>query len=215
MAGILSGRVNPSGKLPVGVPAQPGGQPGTYLVPPLGWFSDGISNLDPRPLYPFGHGLSYTTFAMSDLVLDHAEVPTDGVVEASVTVTNTGPRAGTEVVQVYLDDVHAQVTRPVKELIGFARVDLDAGDSARLTFTIHMDRTSFTGVRLRRIVEPGAMRLLVGSSSEDLPLVATFTIVGQVRQVPEGRVLTTPVRITPLDPPHSHHDSTTDEGARR
>ncbi|WP_024874493.1 glycoside hydrolase family 3 N-terminal domain-containing protein [Saccharomonospora piscinae] len=195
LATVLSGRTMPSGRLPVQVPRDPGGQPTTYLRPPLGGDSEGISNLDPTPLFPFGHGLSYTTFAYEDLALSAERIPTDGSVEIAVTVRNTGDRAGSEVVQLYLDDVQAQVTRPVRQLAGFARVDLAPGRSARVTFTLHADRTSFTGLDLRRIVEPGRIEVEVGRSAEDLPCTASFELTGPVREVGHDRVLTTPVTV--------------------
>lgn len=198
VSGVLSGRLNPSGKLPVGIPAHHGGQPGTYLSAPLAWFSEGVSNLDPRPLYPFGFGLGYTTFEVSDLELSAPEVTPAGTLEVAATVRNTGERPGAEVVQLYLSDPVAQVTRPVKQLVGFAKVRLEPGEAARVTFELHMDRTSFTGRDGRRVVEPGAMTLLVGASSEDLPLEASFRVTGDLRVVPEGRVLTTPVRVEAL-----------------
>ena len=196
LVGVLTGRVNPTGKLPVGIPDHPGGQPGTYLAAPLAWYNEGVSNLDPRPLYPFGHGIGYGSYEVSDLTLDASEVATDGTVTVAATVRNTGDRDGAEVVQLYLADQVAQVARPIKQLIGFAKVPLPAGSARRVTFTVHMDRTSFTGIDYRRIVEPGDMTLMVGTSSEDLPLRASFTITGQTRVVEEGRVLTTPVQIT-------------------
>ena len=198
IAGVLSGRLNPSGKLPVGVPAHHGGQPGTYLAAPLAWFSEGVSNLDPRPLFPFGFGQSYTTFAVSDLRLSQTEVEPDGALEVSVTVANTGDRAGAEVVQLYLHDVVAQVTRPLKQLTGYAKVRLAPGERRRVTFEVHMDRTSFIGRDLRRVVEPGEIRIFVGTSSEDLPLEGGFAIVGDLRHVGEGRELLTPARVDVL-----------------
>ena len=197
LAGVLSGRLNPSGKLPVAVPDHHGGQPGTYITAPLGWHSDGVSNLDPRPLFPFGHGLSYTELTYTDLTLSSAEVPVDGAIEISATVTNTGSRSGAEVVQLYLADPVAEVTRPIKQLTAYAKVRLDPGQSRRVTFEVHADRTSFTGRDFQRVVEPGEIDVMVGSSSEDLPLQASFRLVGRRRVVGEGRVLTTPVRISP------------------
>ena len=194
VAAVLTGRVNPTGKLPVGVPRTPGGQPGTYLGSRLA-LSQGMSSVDARPLFWFGHGLSYTSFAVSDLVLSAVEVPVDGALDASVTVRNTGDRAGAEVVQVYLTDLAASVVQPLKRLVGYAKVWLDAGEAKRVTFTLHADRMSFTGVDYRRVVEPGAMLLRVGTSSTDLPLEASFALTGEVRVVGEGRVLTTPVAV--------------------
>jgi beta-xylosidase len=196
LAGVLSGRVVPSGKLPVQVPRGPGGQPGTYLHPPLGG-SSGVSSLDPTPLFPFGHGLSYTSFAYSHLRLSAEEVATDGEVEVSCLVRNAGGRAGTEVVQLYLDDPVGQVTRPVAQLAGFARVPLQPGEEAVVRFRLHADRTSFTGVDLRRIIEPGEIRVMVGPSSGDLRLHGSFYLTGELRQVGYDRVLVTPLEVTP------------------
>jgi beta-xylosidase len=126
LAGVLSGRVNPSGKLPVEVPRHPGGQPHTYLAPPLGHDTSlghrpqGVSNLDPTPAFPFGHGLSYASFNYENLRASTDEVDTAGGVELTVTVRNTGDRDGAEVVQLYAADPVASVTRPVTQLIGFA-----------------------------------------------------------------------------------------------
>ncbi len=196
LAGVLSGRTVPSGKLPVQVPRIPGGGPGTYLHPPLGGNSEGVSNLDPTPAFPFGHGLSYTSFAYSDLALSAAEIPADGDVEISCLVRNTGERGGTETVQLYLGDPVAQVTRPQVQLAGFARVDLEPGEQARVAFRLHADRTAFTGLDLRRIVEPGEITILVGASSTDIRLRDSLRITGPVRPVGHDRALRTPARVT-------------------
>ena len=197
LAGVLSGRINPSGKLPVQIPRLAGGGPGTYLQPPLGAFSEGVSNLDPSPLHGFGHGLSYTTFSYGDLAVSASTLPADGSVSVSVRVTNDGPRDGEEIVQLYLHDVHAEVTRPLRQLAGFARVPLAAGEAARVTFTLHADRTAFVGRDLRRVVDPGALEIFVGPSVSDLPCTATVDIVGERRVVGPDRVLHTPVTIDP------------------
>ena len=193
LVGVLTGQTNPSGRLPVAIPALRGGQPGTYLAPMLGWLSDGISNLDPRPLYPFGYGLSYTSFELSDPQVSAPALAVDGTVDYSVTVTNTGDRDGADVVQLYLSDPWAEVVRPLKQLIGYHKADLAAGESRRLTFTVHADRTSFTGSDYRRIVEPGEIQLSAGRSSEDRLEPLSVEITGERRVVAEGRVLLTPV----------------------
>ncbi|WP_084143313.1 beta-glucosidase [Amycolatopsis taiwanensis] len=198
LAGVLSGRVMPTGKLPVQVPRLAGGSPGTYLHPPLGGNSEGISNLDPTPLFPFGHGISYTRYEYSDLRLSAPEIPTDGEVAVSVQVANAGDRAGEEIVQLYLHDVCAQVTRPVRQLAGFVRVALAPGERARVTFGLHADRTSFIGLNLRRIVEPGTVEVFVGPSSADLPCSASFDLTGPVRELTRDRVLTTPATVAPI-----------------
>ncbi|MFG2074194.1 beta-xylosidase/alpha-l-arabinosidase [Nonomuraea maritima] len=198
IAGVLSGRVQPAGRLPVQIPRSHGGQPGTYLQPPLGTDSHGISNLDPTPLFPFGYGSSYTTFEVGDLRLSDTKVPTDGEFTVSVTVRNTGGRAGEEVVQLYLHDVLAQVTRPVKQLAGFARVSLEPGRSARVSFSVHTDRTAFTGRDLRRVVEPGDVEVLVGTSAADLPCTGFVRLTGQARHVGHDRRLVTPADVQPV-----------------
>jgi beta-glucosidase len=194
IAGVLSGRVNPTGKLPVQVPRLAGGQPGTYLQPPLGAYTKGTSDLDPTAMFPFGHGLSYTTYDYDGLTLSAPEIGTDGELTVSVRVRNTGDRDGAEIVQLYLHDVEATVTRPLLQLAGFARVPLAAGASARVEFTLHADRTAFTGADLRRIVEPGEFELHIGRSAADLPGYARFRMTGEVREVGADRVLTTPAR---------------------
>ncbi|MEU4562633.1 glycoside hydrolase family 3 N-terminal domain-containing protein [Actinoplanes sp. NPDC023936] len=199
IAGVLSGRVQPTGKLPVQIPRHPGGQPGTYLQPRLGVVHTGTSNLDPTPLFPFGHGRSYTTFTVGDLRLSDARVPTDGAFTATVRVANTGERAGAEVVQLYLTDPVAQVTRPVKQLAGFQRVELAPGAAADVVFTVHTDRTAFTGARMRRIVEPGELRISVGVSAGDLPCTGSVELTGAVREAGPGRQLITGVQVRPAD----------------
>lgn len=201
ITGVLSGRVNPSGRLPIGVPQHPGGQPTPYLVPPLGRASAGISNLDPSPLYPFGHGLSYTSFDYTDLRLNADSIPTDGELEAAVTVRNTGSRDGTEVVQLYLSDETAQVTRPERELVGYVRTDIPAGGACRVRFRLHADRTSFTGREGRRVVEPGAFTLAVGRSSEDIRLSNRFTVTGTLRMVETRRAMFTPATVDSAERP--------------
>jgi len=194
IAGVLTGRVTPSGKLPVEMPGSVGSQPSTYLRS-RNAEPHGGSSVDPTPLFAFGHGLSYTTFAYFDLSLSAAEIATDGAVEISCTVGNTGDRAGTEVVQLYLSDPVAQVVRPVRWLAGFARVPLSPGRSARVTFRLHADRTSFTGLAGSRIVEPGAIDVAIGGASDRLPLSGSFILTGPVRAVSADRVLDTPVSI--------------------
>jgi len=183
IAGLLSGRIQPTGRLPVQIPRRPGGQPGTYLQPPLGADNTGTSNLDPTPLFPFGHGRSYTTFEIENLRLSSNQIPTDGEVTASVRVRNTGARAGEEIVQLYLHDVVASVTRPVKQLVDFSRVCLDPGEEAEVSFRLDADRAAFTGRDLQRIVEPGEVEILVGRSASELPCQARVLLTGPTRVV--------------------------------
>ncbi|PZF81286.1 glycoside hydrolase family 3 N-terminal domain-containing protein [Jiangella anatolica] len=196
IAGVLSGRVEPSGRLPVAVPRTPSGALPTYRAAPLDQRTDGISSLDPAPLYPFGHGLSYTTVTYESLLLSASAIPYDGSVDVTVTVRNAGDRPAAEVVQLYLTDHVAQVVRPVRELIGYRRVPLAPGQTRRVTFTVHAERTSFPGLDLRRIVEPGTFTLAAGPSSENLPVAAELEITGDAPRVLDGaRVMTTPSRL--------------------
>jgi beta-xylosidase len=197
IAGVLTGRVTPSGKLPVELPRDVGAQPATYLRSRYA-ARHGGSSVDPTPLFAFGHGLSYTTFEYTDLALSACEAPTGGTVRISCTVRNSGPVPGTEVVQLYLGDPVATVVRPTRWLAGFARADLKPGEAARITFHVHADRTSFTGQDLTRIVEPGTITVTLGGSSDDLPLTGSFTLTGPIRTVGIDRVLDTPVFVKKL-----------------
>ncbi|GAB5078369.1 beta-xylosidase/alpha-l-arabinosidase [Arthrobacter sp. AD-310] len=197
VARVLSGSVNPSGRLPVSIPARPGAQPSTYLAAPLAQASS-VSNIDPAAAYPFGHGLSYTTFEWSGLELEGpSTVAVDGAAHAALTVTNTGDRAGVELVQLYLHDPVASVVRPVQKLVGYARVPLEPNASARVSFTVPADVASFTGRDGRRIVEPGGLELRFGASSGDIRLQATIELTGGTRVVDHTRTLHCGVTVTP------------------
>ncbi|WAZ23556.1 glycoside hydrolase family 3 C-terminal domain-containing protein [Streptomyces cinnabarinus] len=187
VAGVLSGRVNPSGRLPVSVPREPGGQPWTYLQPPLGLAGE-VSNLDPTPLYAFGHGRSYTSFAWESEAAD-AEIGTDGSYEMAVTVRNTGDRAGAEVVQLYLHDPVASVTRPDVRLIGYQRLELAPGESRRVAFRFHPDLSAFTDRSNVKVVEPGLLELRLGTSSAEVLHTARLTLSGPVRVLGPDRRL--------------------------
>jgi beta-xylosidase len=194
IAGVLAGRVVPSGRLPVEMPRSPGAQPSSYLRSRLAGKHPG-SSVDPTPLFAFGHGLSYASFEYADLALTPAEIPTDATVEITCTVRNTGDRAGDEVVQLYLSDPVAQVVRPVRWLAGFARVPLDPGQARQVTFRLHADRTAFSGRSGARIVEPGEIGVAIGGASDQLPLQGTFTLTGPERLAGADRVLDTPAVI--------------------
>ncbi|MEV6617741.1 glycoside hydrolase family 3 N-terminal domain-containing protein [Streptomyces sp. NPDC051051] len=195
VAGVLSGRVNPSGRLPVSVPRVTGGQPWTYLQPPLGLAGE-VSNLDPTPLYPFGHGRSYTTFAWEDVDGPETALGTDGSYDLSLTVRNTGERAGADVVQLYLHDPVAGVTRPDVRLIGYQRLELPAGGSARVTFHFHTDLSAFTDRAGRRVVEPGDLELRLGTSSADVRHTARLSLTGPVREPGPDRRLRCETRVS-------------------
>jgi beta-glucosidase len=129
------------------------------------------------PRYAFGHGLSYTTFAYGELALDKPRIASRQTLGVSVKVTNTGARAGEEVVQLYLRDPVASVVRPVKELIDFRRVRIEPGQTQTLHFTIDREKLSFYNVALQWVAEPGAFELMVGASSADIRQRARFELV--------------------------------------
>ena len=194
LAEVLTGEVNPSGRLSVSVPRDSGAVPATYLTPPLGRRSE-VSSVDPTPAFPFGHGLSYTAFEWSDAAADgELEWPVDGQVRVGVTVRNVGRRPGTEVVQLYLHDPVAQTTRPVVRLVGYTRVPLEPGEQARVTFEVPADVASFTGLHGRRIVEPGDVELRFGRSSAQTTAVVALRLVGEQREVGQRRHLVSATR---------------------
>jgi len=182
IAGLLSGRVNPSGRLPVSLPRSVGAQPYSYLHPKLGAASS-VSNIDTAPVRPFGFGLSYTTFTHTDLAVADAQVPTDGAIRVSVRVANTGERDGADVVQLYAADPVASVTRPVTQLLGYARVELAAGESAEVVFDVPTTRLAFSDRRMVRVVEPGRIDLAVGTSCEHPVLTGSVELTGDVHEV--------------------------------
>jgi beta-xylosidase len=195
IAGVLAGRVVPSGKLPAEMPGSPAGQPSSYLRSPLAGRHPG-SSVDPSPLFAFGHGLSYTSFEYTDLdIVPGSQIATDGLAEIACTVRNVGARAGTEIVQLYLSDPVSQVVRPARWLAGFARVPLEPGQSRQVVLRLHADRTAFHGRAGHLLVEPGEIRVAVGGASDNLPLRGSFTLAGTERAVGGDRVLDTPVLI--------------------
>jgi beta-glucosidase len=176
-----------SGQIPAYHNHRPTGGRSTWLHE----YVDG-SNL---PLWPFGFGLSYTTFELSDLELSASRMDADGACDVRVTLTNTGDRAGDEVVQLYVRDVEASLTRPVKELRGFARVRLDPGASKTVTFSLDAEQLAFVDVPGRWLVEPGTFRIMVGTSSRDLPLEAELRVVGEPRVIDARTHYLTEVRV--------------------
>ena len=170
MAEVLFGDVNPSGKLPVSFPRGVGQLPVFYNRKPTAM--RGYLFESTRPLFPFGHGLSYTTFSYSTPTVSPARIAPDGQTTASVEVTNTGNRAGDEVVQLYIHADVSRATRPVKELKGFQRIMLAPGEKRTVTFELGPEQLSYHGLDRKRAVEPGRFQVMVGGSSEAVKSVA-------------------------------------------
>lgn len=163
VASVLFGEVNPSAKLSVTIPRSVGQLPCYYNHKPSRFRS--YLDADSSPLYPFGYGLSYTTFSYSKPSLSQTEITPDGETILSVNITNTGTRAGDEVVQLYLRDVVSSVSRPVLELCEFARVSLKPGETKTVSFNVGPEQLQFYNVAMQRVVEPGVFELTVGPSS--------------------------------------------------
>jgi beta-glucosidase len=181
LADVLFGVINPGGKLPITVPRHVGQIPIYYGHKPSGgksnWNGPYVDGSN-EPLWPFGFGLSYTQFEVRNLRVDRQTVPIDGEFEVSVEVANVGDRAGDEVVQLYVRDEEASVTRPVKELRGFKRVGLAAGEVRTVRFGLAVEQLAFTGVDGKLRLEPGMVTLMAGSSSIDLSCAAQIEITG-------------------------------------
>lgn len=199
LAGVLGGRVNPSGRLPVSVPAHPGVQPSTYLAARLAQ-AGGVSSTDPTPAFAFGHGLGYSEFSWSGPEVETAETGTDGAFRLAFELRNAGFRAGTEVVQLYLHDPVAGVVQPVQRLIGYRRIPLDAGAGCRVELTIPADLASFTGRDGERIVEPGALELRISASSADPRLTVPLRLTGPTRELDHTRRLHPAITVHELPP---------------
>ena len=180
-ADVLFGDVNPGGKLPLTFPRSVGQVPLFYAHKSTGrppaadkWNSKYL-DVAVTPQFPFGHGLSYTTFELSGLALGQAGIAASASVPVTVTVRNTGARAGDEVVQIYVTDLAASVTRPVKQLRAFERVTLEPGASKTLVFTLGPQDLGLHDARFKWVVEPGEFRITAATSSEG-GLIATLTV---------------------------------------
>lgn len=175
---VLFGNVNPSGKLTATFPQNVGQVPIYYSHKSTGrpleegkWFSKFRSNyldVTNEPLYPFGYGLSYTTFSYGDIKLSAASFKAGESIKATVTVTNTGKYEGKEVVQLYTRDMVGSITRPVKELKSFQKISLKPGESREVTFTISAEDLKFYNAELQYVAEPGDFKLFIGTNSRDL-----------------------------------------------
>jgi beta-glucosidase len=199
VAEVLFGAANPGGKLPITFPRSVGQTPINYNHKPSGgrshWYTDYVE-MPVTPLYPFGHGLSYTTFAYSDLCIASQSASAGEQIDISLTVTNTGQVAGREVVQLYVCDDYASIPRPVKELKGFARLSLNPGERRRVTFHLPVDLLAFYDENLELVVEAGVIQVMLGSSSEDIRLQGSFEIAGADKTAIKERLFDCPVTST-------------------
>jgi len=166
VADVLFGDANPGGKLPITVPRSVGQLPDYYYQKPSA--KRGYLDSTTQPLFPFGWGLSYTTFKYSNLHLNPATIGTSGETKVSVDVSNAGKVRGDEVVQLYIRDEVSSVTRPIKELRGFRRVTLEPGETRTVDFSLGFDQLSFLDLDMHRVVEPGTFKVMVGGNSVDL-----------------------------------------------
>lgn len=175
VAKVLFGAENPSGKLPITFPVEEGQLPLTYNHHPTGRGND-YYDLSGEPLYPFGFGLSYTTFEISDLKLNQSKFAENDTIIAKINVKNTGSKAGSEVVQLYVKDLLASVSRPVIELKGFQKVFLKPGESKRISIELPVKELQFLDSTMNWTVEKGTYRIFVGNSSKNLPLKQNIEI---------------------------------------
>ena len=168
VAEVLFGDANPGGKLPISIPRSAGHFPAFYNHKPSarrGYLFDEVS-----PLYAFGYGLSYTTFAIENVRLARKRIARDGQTQLLLDVTNTGARAGSEVVQMYIRDLFSSATRPIKELKAFHKIFLEAGETKNVAFEITPEQLAFYDIHMKYVVEPGEFEIMVGSSSRDSDL---------------------------------------------
>ncbi len=194
----LFGEVNPGGKLPISVPRSAGQVPVFYNHKPSGMHSNiygDYMNEKVTPLFPFGHGLSYTEFEYGNLVIKDKQVNARGIVNISLTVKNIGKCPGDEVVQFYIRDEYASMPRPIKELKGFTRLSLQPGGSKQVIFHLPANQLAFYDTDLKLVLEPGTFKVMIGSSSNDIRLEGEFEVSGKNNTVIKDRVFVCPVEV--------------------
>jgi beta-glucosidase len=176
VADVLFGDYNPAGRLPITFPMHESQLPLVYNHKPTGR-GDDYNNLSGMPLFPFGYGLSYTSFEYSDISLSRNNISKADSTTVSCTIKNTGTRDGDEVVQLYIRDMLSSVARPVMELKGFQRIHLKAGESKTVSFSITTQLLSILDVNMKEVVEPGEFRVMIGGTSRDIKCKTTLTII--------------------------------------
>jgi len=186
IADVLFGDYNPGGKLPMSFPRGVGQVPVYYNHKPSGgrshWKGDYVE-MGTKPLFPFGFGLSYTNFEYSNLIITPETISHEGEVQISIDVENTGSCRGDEVVQLYINDMQSEVTRPVKELKNFKRVTLEPAQKKTVVFTLYTGQLGFYNKEIKYVIEPGDIKVMVGSSSEDIRLTGLLKITGSVIEI--------------------------------
>ncbi len=198
IADVLFGDANPGGKLPITFPRSVGQIPIFYNHKPSGgrshWHGDYVE-LPSSPLFPFGHGLSYTQFEYSNLCIEPRQVQPNGTVTLRVEIKNVGTRAGDEVVQLYVCDEVALIPRPLRELKAFQRVTLAPGQARTVEFVMPVEQLAFYDEAMQLVVEPGTIQVMVGSSARDIRLRDVFTIVGREPRLVPRRVFRSATRV--------------------
>jgi beta-glucosidase len=196
LADVLSGKANPSGRLPVSLPRSVGQIPNHVGLRAGGhypmFYGDYIDS-PASPLFAFGHGLSYTSFAYGELTV--LASTTTELIEVSLEVLNAGERAGDEVVQLYCRDLVASVARPERILLGFARLSLAPDQARRITFTVHPSRLAFYDPSMRFVTEPGAFTFSVGSSAASIRAEKTVKLDGPVAGYCQREIVATKVEV--------------------
>ena len=172
---VLLGKYNPSGRLPITFPLNEGQLPLVYNHKPTGR-GDDYNNLSGQPLFPFGYGLSYTTFEYSDLKFSQKEITVDGKATVSCKIKNTGDVVGDEVVQLYIRDLLASVSQPIIALKGFMKISLQPGETKEVTFDITPEMLQILDKDMKWLVEPGDFRIMIGASSKDIRLRDNITV---------------------------------------
>jgi len=199
IAETIFGITNPGGKLAVTFPRHVGQTPIFYNQKPSGgksnWYTDYV-NVKSSPLYPFGHGLSYTTFEYSQLTLSQTQTSAGETVDIQVQITNTGQLAGEEVVQLYVQDEYASTPRPVKELKGYIRLALKPGEQKTVTFHLPVNLLAFRDKNLQLIVESGSFKIMLGSSSEDIRCAGKLFVTGGKKTLVEQQVFHCPLTVS-------------------
>jgi beta-glucosidase len=202
IADVIFGDYNPGGKLAVTIPRSVGHIPCFYYHRNTGrpasvenLYTSRYLDLPFTPLYPFGHGLSYTEFKYSKLKIKNKEVKANDSLEISFSLKNTGKTDGSEVVQLYVKDVAASIAPPVKKLIGFKRVYLEDGEEVVLDVKMPANLLSFYNKEIKKVVEPGEFKIMIGSSSEDIRLDDSFTVEGEETEVNDSEVYYTEVEV--------------------